>query len=653
VKGERRLDVQGLRALAILFVVGFHGDFGLSSGFVGVDVFFAISGFVITDVLLRRLTRTDSVGLVAFYARRVKRILPALAVMVTLVVTLGIYFAPVGALHITSLTAMAAAVFGSKWYAAYLPDGYFAVSSATDPLLHTWSLGVEEQFYLGYPILLLLAWLVGRRLRAPRATAIALVAATMVASFGLAVWWWAHDSTVAFYASPARAWEFGAGALTALLAPTWSRLTESRATTLAALALPPLLAASVSVTPTGPVGLAVPVLATCVLMAAGARTNLVSRILGARPLVVIGDLSYSLYLWHWPLIVFGRALFPTATLAAPVAALLSITPAVLSYRWIESPIRHGTFNGRAVVALAAACVAVPAGAAVGVSSASLVTRGFYSDVGHLDLTRGCDAPTPLGANRPQCTFSVRQAKGTVVLIGDSNAGQFTEPIVRAANRLGLDVRVATFSSCPFVPLHLSNRGRKGAECEEHNAKSLAALEAIRPGLVVTASRTDSWINDRANRLGRPLTASTSAKARLYEEALRRVVRTLNAAAIPVVVVHPIPLVSLDASGCAWLLVATGGCTGSVARSAIDNELARTLTVEERALAGASTAWLLDLEDDLCARTTCSVRRNGLLLYRNANHLNVKGSLTLTDRFLEVIAAHVRRGPPSEGGALSR
>jgi hypothetical protein len=225
-----------------------------------------------------------------------------------------------------------------------------------------------------------------------------------------------------------------------------------------------------------------------------------------------------------------------------------------------------------------------------------------------------------------------------VLIGDSNAGQFTEPVVHAANRLGFDVEVATMSSCPFVLLHLSSKYRDGTSCELHNAKSVAALRRMHPSLVVTASRTDSWINDAFNRLGTPLTSDAATKARLYSHSFSKIVRTLNAAGIPVVVVHPIPLLPADASGCSWALVAFGGCSGSVARTVVDGELAPALHVEHDGISGATRTWLLNVEDDLCGRTTCSVRRNGILMYRNQNHLNVAGSLTLTGRFASMIEA---------------
>ncbi|HET7130114.1 MAG TPA: acyltransferase family protein [Gaiellaceae bacterium] len=645
MKHEKRLDIQGLRALAILFVLAYHGHLGLGTGFVGVDVFFAISGFVITGVLLRELTRDGSLSLSGFYTRRVKRILPALAAMVTLVVALGIYLAPIGALHITSLTAVAAAVFGANWYAANLPDGYFAVSSTADPLLHTWSLGVEEQFYVFYPVVLLGGWLLGRRIRAPREAAIGLVAVVTVVSFILAGWWWAHDATVAFYASPTRAWEFGAGALTALLAPTWSRLTSVQASTLAVVAIPVLIVSAFVVSSSGgPVWLAMPVLATCVLMAAGTSTNPVSRLLELQPLVAVGDLSYSLYLWHWPLIVFAHALFPVSGWAVPVTAVFSVAPAVASYRLIENPIRRGHFRGRRVVAIAAACVVLPAGAALATLPASLLATGPYKLAGHEDTARGCDSALPFGSpERERCAFTVARPKGTVVLIGDSNAGHFTEPVVRAGNSLGFDVDVVTMSSCPFVLVQLSANHTDGSSCERHNSRSLTALNHARPSLVIVSNRADAWIEEAGNRLGSPLSNDPRQKTRLYGNALRREVDALVARHIPVEVVHPVPLLPLDESGCASILLLSENCSGSVAREVVDSELARTLAAERSALRDLPSTWLLDLEDRICSRSTCYAKRNGVLMYRNENHLSVPGSLTLTSSFAAAIRAHARRG----------
>ena len=218
----RRLDVQGLRAVAILLVVGFHGDFGVHGGFTGVDVFFAVSGFVITSTLLRELVDGNRLDFLAFYARRIRRLLPALALMVAVVALVGLLATPIAAGRLAALTGVFASGFASNVYLALRPTGYFDLGTGLDPLLHTWTLGVEEQFYIIFPALLLLGWVIGRRFGgAARAGAFTVVAIACVVS-GLHAIALEHGriggtrgQQYAFFLSPPRAWEFGAGALVA------------------------------------------------------------------------------------------------------------------------------------------------------------------------------------------------------------------------------------------------------------------------------------------------------------------------------------------------------------------------------------------------------------------------------------------------------
>ena len=233
-RDQRRADIQGLRAVAVLLVVAFHAGLPVPGGFSGVDVFFAISGFVITGTLLRELTSAGRIDLPRFYVRRIRRLLPALALMVTTVAVLGTLASPLATQRTGALTGIAASVFAANVYLYQLPTGYFDVSATLDPLLHTWTLAVEEQFYLVFPALLILGWACtrGRGERGRRLGTAAIVAAVSVVSYVLAVrlaGGWApggldSPESFGFYGSPTRAWEFGLGALVALAAPWLAKL---------------------------------------------------------------------------------------------------------------------------------------------------------------------------------------------------------------------------------------------------------------------------------------------------------------------------------------------------------------------------------------------------------------------------------------------
>ena len=287
--GHRRADIQGLRAVAVLLVVVYHAGLPVDGGFTGVDVFFVISGYVITGLLLREVDGTDGISFAAFYARRVRRILPALA-LTTAVVAI----ASIGAISqftrgITARTGIAASLIVSNIYLYRSPNGYFDLDPSRNPLLHMWSLSVEEQFYLVFPALLVGALIVARRTGRDRRTVMALtIAAVASISFVLSVIATnagpnagGLNSRFAFYMAPTRAWEFAAGALLGLFAAKLARVPAGVALG-AGVAGAGLVAAGAllidgSTAFPGTAAL-LPVVGTALLLVAGART-------GARPRV--------------------------------------------------------------------------------------------------------------------------------------------------------------------------------------------------------------------------------------------------------------------------------------------------------------------------------------------------------------------------------
>lgn len=332
---QYRPEIDGLRAIAVLAVVAFHAGIG-GAGYVGVDVFFVISGYLITSLLLQEHASTGSIDLLAFYARRVRRIFPAAAVVVVATLCASWVLLDPLAQAQAAKSAGAALVFGANVFFQLTTGGYWDGASEEMPLLHLWSLSVEEQFYLLWPALLIFT--------RSRRTMLALT----LLSFGLAEFWIARGSDAAFFQMPARFWELAIGGLIAA-SP--------------ARALPRLL---------GPVGVVVTlaacvfpvghfpgygalpaVLGACAVIAAvhgGARIAL----LASRPMVGVGLVSYSLYLWHWPLLALYRAKGGDDLAIRIGLCVVAVPMALLSYRFIEQPLRRMRFPSGQTVATGAA-----------------------------------------------------------------------------------------------------------------------------------------------------------------------------------------------------------------------------------------------------------------------------------------------------------
>ena len=574
-----RPDVQGLRAVAVLLVVAFHvggspvggtragsvlGVF-LRSGFVGVDVFFVVSGFVITAMLLRERERTGRTSFREFYARRARRLLPALALMtVVVLIASALVLSPFGPQQFAVRTALAANTFVANLY-LYRHTGYFDATAAQNPFLHTWSLSVEEQAYLLMPLLLAVAaWSGARRGRgrrgAHRATAVA-TALGSAASLGLMLALWRGwepfgieaPVRLAFLGTPARLWEFGAGALLAL---GWGRVAALRrgpAEAMGAVGAVVLLGTAVLRDPgapyPGPVTIGV-VAATVLVLAAGARPTVVSRLLSTRPLVWLGDRSYSWYLWHWPAVVLAVVVWPRSPWVPPAAAVLSLVPAWASHRWVEEPVRRDTtVLGWRSVRLVGVCVGGALLAAGAVSLGAQRGWGLVEADGWYDLpdgrNLGCNVfnrDNDLGFPGEACTTDPPgRSRGDWLLLGDLSADSAGPAVVDAAHSLGYGTVGWTRSGCPFLdraPVH-------SPRCVEWQRRARDLVERVRPALVVLAADGPAYTTTArseevlARADGRHPVGAAGAVDE-WSAGLRSTLAGFRRAGIPVVVVGPTP-----------------------------------------------------------------------------------------------------------------
>ena len=676
----RRADIQGLRAAAVIFVVLFHAGAGVSGGFVGVDVFFVVSGFVIGGMLLRELDAHGRIRFGSFYRRRARRLLPALALVsiVTLVATALLLSPLSGTQQATGAAAVAASVFAANGY--FLTTGYFNPVADGNPLLHLWSLSVEEQFYLVFPVLLLLAWFLRRRFS--ERYALPVFAVAMIVSFGAGLCFtfgWlpngpifadfladSHLSANLSYLTPmTRGWEFLAGALLALLV-----VRHRPASGLAALAgvlgaaLLCVVALRLSETDPFPGWLALaPVLATVLLLTAGSastatRRNVLPRLLSWRPLVRLGDLSYSWYLWHWPVIVLAKASFPETRGVALIAALGSLAPAIASYRLVERPIHRGhrLASARACTALIIGCLVLPSATGLGLRAAANAGWGQARIASvqaavrpvHLVVAAGCESRVPLGSVRkPTCTWSVPRARGTVLLIGDSNAGQLAEPFIAAARANRLDAEITTNGGCPFLvlPQYFDN------SCRAYVQGSLRTILSRRPAYaaVVISNASVGYVN---GPLAPALAADAPAAggglqrqaiagwARGTEQTLRPI-----SARTPVLLIGAIPQhMGFPACLAPTIFRAASPDCGKMSAAVAGRQRDGVVAADRKAIAQVPGRYL-DTARRLCSPTAgCSTVYRNAQVYRDGAHLSVAGSAIFEDDLRVALASLLPASP---------
>jgi len=478
-----RPDIDGLRAIAVMLVVNFHAfPEAMPGGFIGVDVFFVISGFLITGIIARELD-SRRFSLLGFYDRRIRRIFPALIVVLSAALLLGWLWMLPSAYSKLSADVLASAAFSAN-IALLLQSGYFDVESAKKPLLHLWSLGIEEQFYLVWPLILMLA----ARLRL---NLLGVAASLGLASFVLNVALIGTDPVATFYLPFTRAFELLAGAV---LARAWGRFSQNGTASNwragAGILLIAIAAAVLDTNSAFPGWWALlPVIGAALLLSAPAAW-ICRHWLASPPMVWIGQISYPLYLWHWPFLVFFAIIKfePLTLIERELILLLSALLAWATYRFIERPFRFGRPIPIKALGLCAGMVLVAAGGGVVVAG-----RGFESRL-PAEIRAMADVPVQSANWRVhQCLLDIshetsfaddcvdRNRRPLILLWGDSTAGALMPGLRKAQESRDFGLAQFTLSSCipainadiPGVP-----------NCRTMNDKVLDLARQLQPDIVL-------------------------------------------------------------------------------------------------------------------------------------------------------------------------
>lgn len=662
-KRHHRADIQGLRMIAVVSVVIFHAGGPLPGGFTGVDVFFVISGYVITEMLLRQWQRSGTIKLGQFFFRRIKRLLPALGAVVIFTAAVSIALVPAWSdeQRVTE-TAIGAMLFVANFVIAVVSGDYFFSAAQVNPLLHTWSLSVEEQFYFLFPLIMLTALVLGRSRAHPLRPAILAVSAVGAVSLSLTILrdsivFPASDIVLGFYSPVTRAWEFAAGALLALTVPLWAGVAKKFSTLLGLVGLALLFAGFLlidSSTVFPGVWTLAPVIGTVLLLAAGVGdTTGVSRVLSTRPLVLVGDWSYSLYLWHWPLIVFATQIWENNPWVAPAAALVSFVPSIASYYLLENPLRYREISSlRQAIVFAVIAIGAPIAVAMAISVGQqrLLTPYLESTFSQpveksLAITTECLTRSGFSDEwAERCRFNTDASGSPIYLVGDSVAAHFDEGLLIAADELDRELVLWTGKSClPILGMQLVNPdgSTQRRHCSDFREVVFRHLETGPPGTVVLSFIDESSQGDITYYQGGENIARTpEEKQAMVEEFLGDTVATLQGWGHEVILVNSVPNFlrtgqPYDPLACDVGDLIRDECAPRIPRERIDAFAAYQKAAFE-AVASREETTLLDFTDRFCDDTTCSPAKDRVLRYRDGLHITAEESRRMAPVFIDIL-----------------
>ncbi len=645
-----RGDIEGLRAVAVLLVIVTHaGVPWIRGGFIGVDVFFVLSGYLITGLLLQEIKETGEIKFLKFYARRLKRLLPALLFMVILTSFLAaLLFAPLEQLsHVAA--ARTASVWFSNIYFAITNFGYFDKSVDENLFLHTWSLGVEEQFYLVWPVLIMFllgAWKwqgvkqdLSRLFYGMIATIGLFLVFSVILSYTLPLW--------GFYSMPSRAWQFALGAIVLLWTTqkgknisSISSLHISQKTSLvfsiggwAGIVL--ILASAFILGPNktypGLWALMPSVGAALVLVAGSSdHSTSITKLLSVSPMQWVGRLSYSWYLWHWPMLILGSVIFiNNENINNAFLIALSLGIALFSYKVVETPIRRSKYLSpriRLTITASLILMLITFGLSFTWQNtankwAASTEQKIYTDVRTkvpVIYKMGCDEWFYTARVRV-CAFGEKSAKKTAILIGDSMMGQWFPAIAPIFTKPGWRLLVLTKSACPMVdePFFYKRIGKVYAICDQWRGQALNVLASFKPDVVIMGG-----------------SASYEYTRTQWVNGTKSVLEKISPVAGEVYILRGTYILPFDGPAClarrAWQakgISAAGDCSAP-AGSELYDDIFEWLG---EASADFDNVKVLDLNSLICPDGVCYAELNGEIVFRDSQHLSVDYTKTLTEK----------------------
>jgi len=608
-------QIQGLRALAALLVTLFHAKW-VSGGFIGVDIFYVISGFLITGLLLREIERTGTINFKEFYARRFKRLLPTS--FFVLAITAVISWALIPATMRSSLgrDVIAASLYVSNYLFAWWQADYQNLDATPSPVIHYWSLAVEEQFYFIWPMLILIFFTLAKALKS-RIFLTYFVVAITLSSFIFSIYLTETSPIWAFYSLPTRAWELGLGALLVLIPP----IKTKKFVGLFGFTLL-IISAFVFNEGTAFPGLnaALPVLGTVLLLATiNSWPPVLNDVANSRLFQWLGEISYPLYLWHWPLLVL-----PSTYLARPLevyervlAIIATILLADLTHRFIEEPFRSKKIASVIVYKKSSYVTAISvfmgvlimfsnsdridvSGVNGSVSLAQIKARPqVYDDGCHANYAQTQSA---------KCEYGNLDSKKVMVLYGDSHAAQWFPALLEIANRSGYKLISLTKSACPAVDTKRNDQGGfKMSRCAQWRENTTKRIREIQPDVLIMSS---------FQYFAQP--PQFKDRNAWWDDGQRRLLQAVKTASPQLIYVTDTPHPTRDIPACLT-----------------NNSISKCNTSERSQNLSIQGFKVIDPNPWLCSNV-CPAVKDGVVAYRDASHISVDMSIALIPRLTQAL-----------------